>query len=229
MIINHVALENEWDKKEIFDNAKTLILGSFNPFNPNGDNTDFYYGRCTNYFWKTIAEIKKMNPNIFFNNLELKLDIMRQYKFCFLDLINSIEINHINNNDRLIQEFINKKIYAGYTDQTLFTSNTSYNGEQINLKRNYNHRIFEILQEGKIQKVIHTMGNITIGIMFETKWKEKKLGDTGFQGIIDQLKYHKSINFISESYSPSGRVVKVKGEEYKLVLKNWINKNLNLS
>jgi hypothetical protein len=73
------------------------------------------------------------------------------------------------------------------------------------------------------------MGNITIGIMFETKWKEKKLGDTGFQGIIDQLKYHKSINFISESYSPSGRVVKVKGEEYKLVLKNWINKNLNLS
>ena len=63
MIINHSTIEHKWETIENFTIAKTLILGSFNPFNPNGDNTDFYYGRCTNYFWKTIAEIKNMNPN----------------------------------------------------------------------------------------------------------------------------------------------------------------------
>ena len=48
MIINHVAIVNGWDRKEILENSETLILGSFNPFNPNGDNTDYYYGRCFN-------------------------------------------------------------------------------------------------------------------------------------------------------------------------------------
>ena len=226
MIINHVAIVNGWDRKEILENSETLILGSFNPFNPNGDNTDYYYGRCRNYLWKTIAEIKKMNPNIFFNNLEIKFDLMRQYKFCFLDIINSIEIDHINYNKLLTQEFINKKIYSGYTDQTLFTSNTSYNGEKFSLRRTYNNSILEILQEGKIQKIIHTMGNNTIGKNLKTKWQEKKLGDKGFQGFINQIKHNQNVNFIPESFSPSGRAVK--SEKYLLDLKDWIGKNLNL-
>lgn len=38
MIIRHVALENEWNTNEILQNANKLILGSFNPFNIDGDN-----------------------------------------------------------------------------------------------------------------------------------------------------------------------------------------------
>ena len=85
MIVRHVTLVNEWNRNEILQNAQKLILGSFNPYNLNGDNTDYYYGRFTNYFWKAMAEINNLNPNIFFNNL----DYMNRYKFCCLDVIDS--------------------------------------------------------------------------------------------------------------------------------------------
>ena len=40
MIVNHVAIVQGWNtNEEVFQNAQTLILGSFNPNKPEG-NTD---------------------------------------------------------------------------------------------------------------------------------------------------------------------------------------------
>jgi len=117
MIVRHAALENNWNTIEILQNADKLILGSFNPYNINGDNADFYYGRCTNYLWKAIAELSNLNPNIFFNNLELKLEYMYRYKFCFLDVIDSIEIECQGINELIINNFLYQNIHTGFSDQ----------------------------------------------------------------------------------------------------------------
>jgi len=63
MIIKHAAIEDKWLNEKVTKllyNSKTLVLGSFNP-NNQGNNTDFYYGRCSNFFWKIIAEIEGRN------------------------------------------------------------------------------------------------------------------------------------------------------------------------
>jgi hypothetical protein len=226
MIISHVALENEWNRTEILQNAQKLILGSFNPYNLNGNNTDYYYGRNTNYFWKAIAEINNLNPNIFFNNLDLKLEYMKLYRFCFLDVIDYIEIVSQENNDLIINNFINQKIYNEFSDQVLFTTNTLFQNNNITVRRTYNGSILNLIQNGRIQKIIHTMGNNTININFTTKWQENMLGVNGFQGFINQILNQNNINFISQSYSPSGRAVKIGGTNYFNGLKNWLNEHI---
>ena len=226
MIIRHAALENEWNTNEILQNANKLILGSFNPFNINGDNADYYYGRYTNYFWKALAELNNLNPNIFFNNLDLKLEYMRSYRFCFLDVIDSIEIECEQNNQLIINDFINKKIYSEFSDQVLFTSRTLFQNNVITVNRTYNQSIIDLLQQGGIQRVIHTMGNNTIGIDFRTKWQENRLGANGFQGFINQIRNQNSINFTPQSFSPSGRAIKTGGPNYYTNLKDWLLNNI---
>jgi hypothetical protein len=226
MIVKHVALENDWNSNEILQNAQKLILGSFNPFIANGENTDFYYGRVTNYFWKAIAEINNLNPNIFYDNLDLKLVYMNRYKFCFLDVIDFIEIDSQCNNESKIKSFINQKIHKEFSDQVLFTTKTSFENINITVNRTYNHSILKLIQNGGIQKIIHTMGNNTIGIDFKTKWQEKGNGPNGFQGFINQIKNEKNVNFISKSYSPSGRAVKKGGTKYYLELKKWLEEHV---
>lgn len=226
MLIRHAALENEWDTNEILQNANKLILGSFNPFNVNGDNADYYYGRCTNYFWKAIAELHNLNPKIFFNNLDLKLEYLRRYRFCILDVIDSIEIQSEQNNQSLLNDFINKKIYTEFSDQALFTTKTSFQNNVIIVNRIYNHRILNLIQQGGIQRVIHTMGNNTIGIDFRTKWQENRLGANGFQGFINQIRNQSNIIFTPQSFSPSGRAIKTGGINYYTNLKDWLMKNL---
>lgn len=226
MIVRHAAIENNWNTVEILQNADKLILGSFNPHNMNGDNADYYYGRCTNYFWKAIAELNNLNPNIFFNNLDLKLEYMLRYKFCFIDVIDSIEIECEQNNQLSINAFINQKIYTEFSDQVLFTTRTSFNNNIITVNRTYNQCILNLIQQGGIRRVIHTMGNNTIGIDFRTKWQENRLGANGFQGFINQIRNQNNINFISESYSPSGRAVKTGGPNYFNDLKNWLQNNI---
>lgn len=81
MIIEHASVN--WENY-IPKNVKTLILGSFNPNNLN-NNTDYYYGRSSNYFWKVIADILNYNEDYFCGNLERKVEIMEKYGFCFLD------------------------------------------------------------------------------------------------------------------------------------------------
>ena len=95
--IKHQSIVNNWINPDEMKDFKTLILGSFNPFNPNIiQNTDYYYGRCTNHFWKSIARNLNINENYFCGNLERKIELMNKYKFCFLDIIDSLEIkcNH---------------------------------------------------------------------------------------------------------------------------------------
>jgi hypothetical protein len=226
MIVRHVALENEWNTNENLQNAQKLILGSFNPYNVNGDNTDYFYGRCTNYFWKALAELNNLNPNIFFNNLDLKLEYMHRYRFCFMDVIDSIEIECQDNNELIMNNFINQKIHTEFSDQVLFTTRTSFENNEINVTRTYNHSIINLIRQGGIQRVIHTMGNNTIGIDFRTKWQENRLGANGFQGFINQIRNQNNINFISQSYSPSGRAVKTGGPNYFNNLKNWLQSNI---
>jgi hypothetical protein len=226
MTIRHVALENEWNRIDVLQNAQKLILGSFNPYNPNGDNADYYYGRCTNYFWKAIAEINNMNPNIFFNNLDLKLEYMHEYKFCFFDIINSVEINSQNSNELALNRFIDQKIHTEFSDQVLFTTRTSFENNEITLVRRYNSSILTLLEEGRIRKIIHTMGNNTIGRNLITSPKEKALGINGFQGFVNEIIGNTNSTFVSQSFSPSGRAVKIGGLIYYNRLKAWINEHI---
>lgn len=226
MIIRHVALENEWNRIDVLQNAQKLILGSFNPYNPNGDNADYYYGRCTNYFWKAIAEINNMNPYIFFNNLDLKLEYMHEYKFCFFDIINSVEINSLNGNELVLNRFIDQKIHTEFSDQVLFTTRTSFENNQMTLVRRYNSSIITLLEEGRIRKIIHTMGNNTIGRNLITSPKEKALGVNGFQGFVNDIIGNTNSTFVSQSFSPSGRAVKIGGLVYYNGLKAWLNEHI---
>lgn len=156
----HQAIELDWLKAEDLDNPLTLVIGSFNPFNPNGDgNLDYYYGRGTNHFWKSIARNIKKPDKFFFNNehgLTRKIEVMKG-KFCCLDVINSIDIDC--ENAEILHEYLNNKIFGDFNDQTIWTTNTNWKGEKINLKRSYNPSIKTLLQNSQsIRKVIHTMG-----------------------------------------------------------------------
>lgn len=151
---------------------------------------------------------------------------MYRYRFCFMDLIDSIEIQCQGNNELIINNFINQKIHAEFSDQVLFTTRTLFENNEITITRTYNQGIINLIQQGVIQRVIHTMGNNTIGIDFRTKWQENRLGANGFQGFINQIRNQNNINFISHSYSPSGRAVKRAGPNYFNNLKHWLHYNL---
>jgi hypothetical protein len=231
MIIQHLALVNEWPGPENIENPKTLVLGSFNPFNPNiNRNTDYYYGRSTNHFWKSMARNLNLHEDYFCNNRDRKIEIMNKYQFCFYDIINSIEISFVDReiiNDGILNEFKNQKILTEFSDQVLFTSTTSYQGFKIQVKRNYNENVINILNQGNIENIIHTMGNTTINQNFKTKWLENGLGELGFQGYINRI-LNQGVNFNPVSYSPSGRAVKRGGENHINSLDNWTNTNLIL-
>lgn len=231
MIVQHLAIENNWLGPENIENPKTLVLGSFNPFNPNiNRNTDYYYGRSTNHFWKSIARNLNLHEDFFCNNRERKIEIMNKYQFCFYDIINSIEISFTDReiiNDDILTEFKNQKILTEFSDQVLFTSTTSYQGFKIKVKRNYNENVINLLNQGNIENIIHTMGNTTIKQEFTTKWLENGLGALGFQGYLNRI-LNQGIHFNPISYSPSGRAVKTGGENHINSLDNWINTNLIL-
>jgi hypothetical protein len=227
MIIQHNSIEADWDNEEVLNNAETLILGSFNPFNPSGGNPNFYYGRKTNYLWKIIGEVLHNDSNYYFDNIKRKYDVMIEKKFCFLDIINSIEVANIEEDDNLLNSFIKEKIFTNFSDSVLFTKKTSYLQKSIFIKRVYNFKVQNLLDKRKINKIIHTLGNNTIKINFDTKWKENNLGENGFQGYINSL-VNFDINFIPISYSPSQLVVNREGTGYQNNLRNWLIENLTL-
>ena len=148
MIINH-ASEN-WGNF-IPKKVKTLVLGSFNPNNHMGQNANYYYGRNTNYMWKAIGDILYGNQQFFFNNgllnNELAFQTMNKYSFCFLDLISSIQIT--GNNEQHENNFRAERIYNGFRDSVLFTTNTNFENFNINIQRNYNQNIISFLQNYK--------------------------------------------------------------------------------
>ena len=229
MTIQHAAIEDKWHTAKVMElllNCNTLILGSFNP-NNTGNNTDFYYGRCSNYFWKIIAEIEQKNEQYYCNNIQRKVDAMEKFSFCFLDLIESIEISSTKSDLKLIEDFVQSKIYTGYSDSVLFTSNTVYKNTTINIKRNYNKLVLDILTKGKIDTVIHTLGNTTISKDFRTKPQEKAQGNKGFQGYLNSIiERNENIEFINESFSPSAYAVRKLSKTNYSNMKSWFEKHL---
>ena len=224
--INHTSVEQKWhENKEILnllESAKTLVLGSFNPHNPAGNNSDFYYGRCSNFLWKLIAELKGEDEQFYCNRIDRKIKTMEEHSFCFLDVISSIEISL--NNDEFIEMFMKEKIFSGYSDNVLFTSNTTFKNQKVQVTRNYNQQIVDVLKKGKVERVIHTLGNTTINHNFITKPIEKKLRESGFQGFLNKLKNtNNAVEFIPESFSPSAYAVRKLGPENHREIKNWIN------
>ncbi|CAN1507418.1 hypothetical protein MCERE19_00677 [Spirosomataceae bacterium] len=225
MNIPHVSKVNNWYIPEVYKNAKTLILGSFNPYNQDGKNADYYYGRETNYFWRVIGHYLHSNENFYINNLDEKINIMLDKKFCFYDVIQSIDV--ISNDDDALYKFVHQKIFIEFSDQVLFTTNTKYNIVPISVFREYNQDVFELLAIGNIEKVIHTMGNSRIKTNFDAKPNERSLGINGFQGYLNQILKH-NISFQPISLSPSMREVRKGGDTYFNSLTNWLVQNLDL-
>lgn len=225
--INHLALVKDWDSPKLFRNSETLILGSFNPYNTFSEekNADYYYGRQTNHLWKIIASLLEKETDYFFNNIDRKYEVMYKYKFCFMDVIDSIDISA--NENEILNEYISNNIFQNYLDQKLFTSKTSFKDHKIEIKRNYNQRVINILESKNLKKLIHTMGNNRIKSDFSTSPKEIGLGNDGFQNFIKSIKNH-NIEFVKSSYSPSSYAVNKGGREYKKHLKEWMKKSLNL-
>lgn len=217
MIIEHASVTWENYIPKI---VKTLVLGSFNPNHPN-NNTDYFYGRSSNYFWKTIADILGKNEDYFCGNFERKIEVMEKYEFCFCDLIQEIKIE---GGQEIVNQFISVKIFKEFTDQIIFTSKTTFNNNEIRIERKYNDKILDLIEDKNISKIIHTLGKSTIDKKLNTKWKEKKLKDKGLQGFIKKL--NEACKIEKESFSPSGRAVKSGGKKYYSNLKNWIRTNL---
>jgi hypothetical protein len=226
MLINHVCNINNWTKPQEIKGLKTLILGSFNPFNPNGNNADYYYGRSSNYLWKVIATLMQKNEDYFNANFENKLEVMNYYKFCFLDAILTIEVISGSNNDVQVNQFIDEHILTDFTDSKLFTTKHKESG--VIVKRTYNSEIFETIKQSNIKKIIHTMGNNTLNLNFISNPKEKGLGARGFQGYINEIR-STGVNFVPISYSPSRYAVNSGGKDYLPKLTNWIKENLEIN
>lgn len=229
MKIKHAAIENNWmDEKmtSLLYNSNKLVLGSFNPHNPT-NNTDFYYGRCSNFFWKVIAEIEGKNEQHYCNNIQLKMEAMEKYSFCFLDLIDSIEISSTNADTQIIEDFVENKIYTGYSDSVLFTSNTAYKNTTINVKRTYNKMVLDVLDRGNLKKLVHTLGNSRIDEEFITKPVETRFGDDGFQGYWNSIiNRNKDVEVIRKSYSPSAYAVRKLNKVNYASMKSWFEKHI---
>ncbi|RBQ05849.1 hypothetical protein [Pedobacter miscanthi] len=229
-VINHQAIQNNWTTPEQIINPQTLILGSFNPFNVNGNIVDYYYGRPSNYLWKRIAVIMRYEEEYVFDTIfgnQRKLDVM-QNRFCFLDVINRIDVT--GNNLQAIQEYINDHIFTNFSDSKIFINRT--NRRQVQLTREYNNDIITFLQNtSTIKKVIHTIGNTRIVTPLNVSPRENNLGISGFSGfmsLINDVCEDKGISFIHQSWSPSAYAVR-KGSTPIAELDAWLMEHLDLA
>ncbi|HLV15604.1 MAG TPA: hypothetical protein VKY41_10510 [Xanthomarina sp.] len=228
MIIQH-ALVN-WDLENlnpIFKKSKTLVLGSFNPNKPDPNQiTDFYYGRTTNHFWKSIARNMNLPENHFTNNLQDKIVCMNKYRFFCCDIINSIELECAN--EEVLNQYVNERIYTKYEDKELFRVRRPFNfNNQLFYKTlEFNHQIIELLEQNNITKVIHTLGNRRIENNLIARPLNINLGFNPFVTQIINTCNNNEIEFVSTSYSPSQTAVNRGGQDYRDNLDNWINQHI---
>lgn len=231
MIVEHQALALNWLTADDLNNPTTLVLGSFNPFNPNEQaGLDYYYGRKTNQFWKSIARIIGQPENYFFNNqhgLTRKREVMTT-KFCCLDVIDSIDFEC--GNEEILTNFLNGKIFGEFADQTIWTTSTNRQGETINLKRSYNNSILELLTESQsIGKVVHTMGSRiqSFNTIRPIELNGDPIGFRQYVRAIISICERRGIEFIFHSLSPSQYAVNT-GATQIAELDNWLSNSLNL-
>jgi len=231
MIVEHQALALNWLTADDLNNPTTLVLGSFNPFNPKGQaGLNYYYGRTTNQFWKSVARIIGEPENYFFDQqhgLNRKSEVMTT-RFCCLDVIDSIDFEC--ENEEILTDYLNIKIFAEFADQTIWTTSTNRQGETITLKRNYNNTILELLRVSQsIIKVIHTMGT-RIGSFKNIRPVELNGDPIGFRQYVQEIISiceRRGIEFIFYSLSPSQYAVNT-GATQIAELDNWLRDSLNL-
>jgi hypothetical protein len=208
--IAHQSLVQNWLTPEQIVNPRTLVLGSFNPYFENGQVVDYFYGRSSNYFWKTIAQIVGHdNEDYFLNNIQRKLEVMNNH-FCCLDIIDSIEFT--SENELLLNEYIDSKVRTNFLDQSIFITKSRFgNRGNVLLRRAYNQSIINTLENSEsIVRVIHTMGNSRIDFQLISP-REGRLGVHGFEGFINRIKTicsNRNIQFVNQSYSPSAYAVR---------------------
>jgi hypothetical protein len=230
--VKHQSVELGWIKDDEISKPKTLVLGSFNPFENVTKSVDYYYGRNKNHFWRTIANILKKNEEYFFDSEEgfnRKKEIMQNRFICY-DVIDSIQFR--SENQFALDEYLMNEIFKNYSDQKIWTSKTKYkNSYSIQISRNYNQSIIDFLNSNNsIKYVIHTMGSNRISERSAFPL-ETKLLDCGFNGYIMKIRkicMQKNIEFIFESYSPSDYAVK-NGKTKKDELMLWLKTNLKLN
>ena len=226
--VRHQCLELNWPSINQITNPKTLVLGSFNPYNGRTNAVDYYYGRTSNYFWKTIAFIRELDENYYNQGIERKLEIMMD-RFICMDVINQIEFSA--ENQELLTEYINNNIFSNFLDQKIWVSKTNFRNNYIKLSRSYNQNIITSIQNtNSIEKVIHTMGGDRINEDNATP-QERKLYELGFNSYVNNIKKicrEKGIAFITQSYSPSSYAVN-NGTTPKNDLRNFLRENLFLN
>jgi hypothetical protein len=174
--INHQFLNSKF----FFPNweIQTLVLGTFNP--SCGEETDYFYGRCQNNFWRTIEEISNLDYRWFQNNFERKRKFMKENEFGCADIIKSL----------VIIDGVKRKDFcgSGYSDQILFTAKkctVTYQFEEIK----------SFIKKNNVSKIINTWG--------------KRESPNEFKRHIIELKTFCSQNkilYIDECPSPSGRL-----------------------
>jgi hypothetical protein len=229
--VSHQSICANWINASSINNPRTLVLGSFNPYENSTRLVDYYYGRSSNHFWKTIALITNKNENYFFENktqLQRKIEIMNN-RFCCLDVIDSISFSSINK--QILEKYLTEEIFSNFKDQKIWGGYTDFEKkDRIFMEREYNQGILDFLRENNsIKTIIHTMGSNRINSI-EVKPKEKKLKSNGFAGFFNEIKsicHQKKIEINYESWSPSDYAIK-NGFTPKEKLKTWLESNLHL-
>ena len=189
---------SKWDDLQI-NNPKTLVLGSFNPFNPNlKTQTEFYYGRIQNRFWSTIGNLKYNNRDYFKFSLEKKILELQSSKFILMDLIESIEFKCESEN--FLEKYINNKVFENFGDSDIWVSKKRTH-PQINLRRIYNQKIINFISENNsILRIVNTLGK-NKGDLNSFNKREKNWNE--FTKSLFDISKQKNIEIVNESVSPS--------------------------
>ena len=196
--IEHLNNISKWDNLQI-NNPKTLVIGSFNPYNPNlKSQTEFYYGRNQNRFWSTIGNLKYNNKDYFKFSLEKKIKELQLSKFILMDLIESIEFKCDSEN--ILEKYINNKVFENFGDSDIWVSKKRTN-PQINLRRNYNQKIIQFLSKNNtVSRIVNTLrknkGDLNSFNKREKNWNE-------FTKSLFDISKQKNIEIVNESVSPS--------------------------
>lgn len=197
-MIKNEIIEHQFINQDFFFplwKIDTLVLGTFNP--QCGEQTDYFYGRCRNNFWRSIEELYNLEYMFFQNNLKRKLEFMRENKFGCADVIKSISKSNV---------VMDKEICgSGYSDQVLF------NAQKCTITYQFTE-IKEFLSNNNIKRVINTWG--------------KRNNPSHFKRNIDDLESfcnQMGVEFIRICPSPSGRL---KGENNMNKLSNFYKDNI---
>jgi len=227
--ILHQHLALNWPSFQSVESPKTLVLGSFNPYFENGQTVDYYYGRESNFFWRVVADLLGMDQNYFFDSedgLFRKLEAM-QGRFVLADFINYLEIT--SSSKATVQEYIAQHIFKNFSDAKLWQTDSGNDDDWVYLQRSYNTAIYDFIDASdSLTTVIHTLGKSNLDVNKVAPAEEHLY--IGFKRFISDIKAlcrDKGISFVTESHSPSGRVISYPGESYDR-LKEFYQEYLNL-